>query len=308
MKSKRLVGLLLLMIIFFCSCEKEVDVSLVKSNKNVVVEGYIENGVQPYVSLTYSMGFFDKIDLGSIEYVTDALVTVTDLNSNKTVILRKYEIDTLVGTQTFKFTLYAPEITDPIAMSFVGEVEHTYKLDIVSGGKTYVSYTKIPASPGLDSVRVEPVPGKELEFSTLRANYTDPDTFGNCVRVETLTKRYKKDGYPELFFTSFSPVYDDAIVNGTMIPLSLDLGHDKTRVYSQDEFVTMGFVRKGDTVTLKWSAIDKSVFNFYQSLSFSASSAGNPFSAPVKVQGNVSGALGVWAGLGSKTYTVIDSL
>ena len=299
---------LLFSLTFLLSCEKEVDVNLSETEKKIVVEGFIESGTQPYVTLTKSIGFFDKIDLSSVEYVSNAIIKVDDLNTGKQVTLKEYNIDTTVGSQVFSFSIYAPDFNDPVAMAFVGIEGHSYKLSIQSSGETHLAYTQIPFSTGLDSVRVEPVPGKENEFSTVRANYADPDTFGNCVRLETLARRYVKDGSPELYFTSFNSVYDDNIINGTIVPLTIDLGFDKTKVYSREEFETIGYVRKGDTVTVKWSAIDKSVYLFYQTLTFSAGSVGNPFASPTKIQGNVSGALGVWAGLGTKLYTVIDSL
>lgn len=295
-------------ILFLLSCEKEVKVNLSESDKKIVVEGFIETGVQPYVTLTKSIGFFDKIDLNSVQYVNNAIVKIDDLTTGKQVTLKEYKVDTTVGNNVFSFSIYGPDFTDPAAMAFVGIEGHTYRLTIASSGKTHLAYTQIPFSTGLDSVRVEPVPGKENEFSTVKANYSDPDTFGNCVRLETLANRYTKDGSPELFFTSFNSVYDDNIINGTMVPLTIDLGYDKTKVYTREEFETIGYVRKGDTITVKWSAIDKSVYSFYQTLAFSAGSVGNPFSAPTKIQGNVSDALGVWAGLGTKLYKVIDSL
>jgi hypothetical protein len=66
-----------------------------------------------------------------------------------------------------------------------------------------------------------------------------------------------------------------------------------------------GYVFRGDTVTLKWSAIDRGVFNFYQTFEYAVGTVGNPFSSPINVQTNISGgALGIWAGYGS-TYTTI---
>lgn len=293
---------------FFMSCEKEVDVNLSEGEKKLVVEGVIETGSQPYVTLTRSIGFFDKIDLSAVQYVSDAVVKVEDLSTGKSITLKEYKIDTTIGNQVFFFNLYAPDFNDPVAMSFIGQVEHMYRLSIVSGGKSHVAYTKIPATPGLDSVWIAPVPGREDSFSNVKAYYADPDTFGNCVRLETRANRYVKDGRPELFFTSFNSVYDDGIINGTVVPLTIDLGYDKTRVIERSEFETIGFVRHGDTVTVKWSAIDKQVFNFFQTLAFAEGSVGNPFASPAKIQGNVTEALGYWAGYGTTFYTVIDSL
>ena len=288
------------------SCEKEVNMNLSDSPKKVVVEGVIETGQQPYVTLTKSIGFFDKIDLSAVDYVSNAIITVEDLTNSKIITLREYKLDTTVGNEVFSF--YAPDFNDANAMAFKGEVNHYYKLTIIAEGNTHEAITKIPTTTGLDSIWIEPVPGREDSFSSVKAFYIDPDTLGNAVRIETLTKRYIKTGDPELYFTSFNSVYDDAIINGTIVPLTIDLGFDKSKTYTQQDYQTIGYVKKGDTITVKWSAIDKNVYTFWQTLIFSAGSVGNPFASPTKIQGNVSNALGVWAGYGVNFYTIIDSL
>jgi hypothetical protein len=299
---------LFLLIILLISCEKEVNIKLNDGEKKIVVEGVIDVNEVPYVSLTRSIGFFDKIDLSSVEYIKNAAITITDLNTSNSILLKEYSIDTVVGSNTFKFSLYGPDFSDPVAAAFKGEIGHTYKINIVENTNVYEAYTLIPENVGLDSVWLEPVPGKEDSFSVLKAIYSDPDTFGNCVKLQTKRNRMIKDGSPELFYSSFTSVYTDNIVNGTKINLSIDLGFDRTRDYSQKEYQTLGYVKKGDTVTVKWSAIDRNVFTFWETLSFSAGSVGNPFASPVQVVGNVKGAIGVWGGYSSKYFTVIDSL
>lgn len=299
---------LILSFLLFNSCEKELDIKLNSENNKIVVQGQIATGELPYVTLTKSIGFFDKIDLNSIQYVKNAVVKVIDVNQLDTITLKEYSIDTVVDGKTFFFNIYGPDIADANAMNFKGQIEHSYQLIIENNGKIYRGITKIPAMTGLDSVWTEPVPGKETEFSALKAYYTDPDTFGNSVKVETLNNRFKKDTVPEIYYTPFQYVYDDAIINGVKLPLTLDLGYNKYQTYSNEEFQTIGFLRKGDTVTLKWGAIDRSVFKFWETLSFSENSVGNPFATPTKVQGNVSDALGVWAGYNNMYYTITDTI
>lgn len=299
---------LFLSSLLYISCEKEVNIKLNDGEKKIVVEGVIELNEVPYVTLTRSIGFFDKINLNSVEYISNAQIKVTDITSSQFVNLKEYIIDTTIGSNTFKFSVYGPDIQDPNALNFIGISGHIYKLEILESGKTYESYTQIPFNVGLDSLWIEPVPGRGDTFSSIKAIYTDPDTFGNSVKVETKANRYKKDGSPELFYTSFSSVYNDDIINGTKIDLSIDLGYNKSRTYTQKEYQTIGYVRKGDTVTVKWSTIDKKVFTFWETLSFSEGSVGNPFSSPVQVQGNIPGAIGVWGGYGAKFYTLIDSI
>jgi hypothetical protein len=308
MKKIAAFVILVFLVNCFSSCEKEINVDLADSEKKIVIEGVIESNQVPYVTISKSIGFFDKIDLGSVQYVNNAIVKIQDLSDNKTITLKEYNLDTTVGTQTFHFHIYGPDLNDPIAMSFKGQVEHTYKLSISAEGKQYESITKIPGSVGLDSLWLEPVPGMEDSLKAVKAYYNDPDTFGNAVKLETLTNRFIKTGVPEIYYTSFNSVYNDDIINGTRIPLSIDLGYNKSENYSQSEINTIGFVRKGDTVNIKWSAIDTHVFDFWETLAFSQSSVGNPFASPTKIQSNIPGALGVWAGYGSIYYKIIDSL
>ncbi len=299
---------LILMIIGLLSCEKELNIKLKNGTDKIVVEGSIEVGQSPFVTLTESIGFFDDIDLSKVKFVKNAVVKVTDINDNITINLKEYTIDTLIGDNHFSFTIYGPDFTDPNSFNFKGILNHTYKLSIDSKGNQIESYTQIANNPGFDSIWLEPIPDRGDSFSIIKAYYTDPDTFGNSVKLETLTNRYQKDGNPELYFTSFNPVYNDDIINGTKVKLDINLGYDKSRQLSPQELQSLGYVKKGDTVTIKWSGIDKNVFAFWQTLTFSAGSVGNPFASPVQVQSNVKNAIGVWGGYGSHYYKIIDSI
>lgn len=295
-------------ILVLSACEKEIHIKLKDGGKKIVIEGVIETGEVPYVTITRSIGFFDKIDLNSIEYIKNAQITITDITNSTSIVLKEYSVDTVVGGNTFFFNIYGPDFGDPNAMNFKGQTGHYYKINIIAENNAYEAFTQIPFSSGLDSVWVVPVPGREDSFSVVKAIYNDPDTFGNCVRLQTKVNKYVKDGSPELFYTAYNSVYDDNIVNGTRFPLTLEIGYDRSKTYTNQEMQTMGFVARGDTVTIKWSAIDKFVYKFWQTLSFSEGSVGNPFASPVQIQGNIKGALGVWGGYGTNFYTVIDSI
>ncbi len=300
--------ILFLFTIGLLSCEKELNIKLSNGTKKIVVEGSIEVGQSPFITLTESIGFFDAIDLSKISFVRNAVVNITDINDNQTITLKEYTIDTLIGNSPYSFTIYGPDYSDPNSLNFKGILNHTYKLSIEVNGTQLESYTQIAATPGLDSIWLEPVPGKEDSFSTIKAYYTDPDTFGNSVKLETLTNRYEKDGNPESYFTSYTPVYNDDIVNNTKVKLDISLGYDKSRELTPQELISVGYIKKGDTVTIKWSGIDKDVYAFWETLTFSAGSVGNPFASPVQVQTNVKNALGVWGGYGSHYYKIIDSI
>lgn len=78
----------------------------------------------------------------------------------------------------------------------------------------------------------------------MRAIYVDPDTFGNAVRIQTLNHKVLKTGEAEIFQSSFSSVYNDDIFNYARLPITIDLGYDKTKTYSPKELQRLTFLGK----------------------------------------------------------------
>lgn len=308
MKKWSLLAILCSAVTLFMACEKTIDFNLKSENNKIVVEGVIEKDQLPYVSLTNSLGFFDKIDLSNVKFVSGAIVRVYDLTTNDMIQLKEYNIDTTIGTTTFSFSIYGPDLLDAKAMNFKGQEEHSYRLTVQTNTVFAEAVTKIPTAIKLDSIWLEPVPGKENEFKSFKGLYNDPDTFGNCLKYQTLNHKYVKTGEAEIYYDPFTLAYDDAVINGTKFPITFDLGFDKNQTYTNDELFNQAYVKRGDTVTLKCSSIDRSVYKFWSTLNISQNSVGNPFATPLKIQGNVKNALGVWSGLGTSYFTLIDSI
>ncbi|RQO30728.1 DUF4249 domain-containing protein [Taibaiella sp. KBW10] len=279
------------------SCEKEVNFNLPTDiSEKVVVEGSIEVGQPPFVLLTKSLGFFSKIDLGNLQnsFLHAAVIKVTD--GSRTIQLREYTIDTLSNTYSF----YTVDTANPADLTFLGLETKTYKLSIDYQGKSYEATTTIPKVKALDSIWAEVLPQpitNEPDYRVLKGKYTDPDTLGNCVRIFT---NRNDNGY----LTDRFSTYNDDIVNGTTVDLDISNGISPMDTFN---FETYRYFKRGDKVTVKWSAIDKATYTFWQTLEFSVGTTGNPFSTPIKVGSNISnGALGAWAGYSSsyKTLTI----
>lgn len=300
--SRRLQILLLITITglsLLSACEKEVKINLTNGATQLVVNGQIETGLPPFVVLTRSIGYFSKVDLTTLQnsFIHDAVVTVND--GTKEVTLKEISFDTSSGGTSGRFYFYTVDPADPDALSFSGTPGKSYRLSITSEGRNYTSTTKIPVPQPIDSlVALAPktVPAKAPTAMQLMVYYSDPDTQGNAVRY--FTRRNSEPFYP-----GPTSVFDDMIVNGTdngQFPLQA--GSSRSSLDFSD---STGFVFKGDTVTLKWAAIDRGVFNFYSTFEYAIGTVGNPFASPINVQTNISGgALGIWAGYGS-TYTTI---
>ncbi len=289
---------LLITVVFalsLASCEKEVHIKLDSAPPQLVVQGAIETGGAPYVFLTTTIGFFANVDLTTLEssFVHGANITVSD--GAKTITLKEYSFDT--GSNGNKFYVYSID-TAATADLMLGEAEKYYTLTITYDSKTYTAVTKIPTSKGIDSMWFDIPTFKNSKTpdsaKQLYVNYTDPDTFGNYVRYFT-----QKNSQP--FYGSDQ--FNDQIVNGKPITnIPLYAGYDKAQNVNED---SLRYFFPGDTVTLKWSNIDKAVYEFWNSAAYASNALGNPFASPINLKTNMTnGALGVWAGYGS-TYTTM---
>ncbi len=289
----------LLALFLFTSCEKELNIPLQASEPKLVVEGSISTDQQPYLILTKSIGFFAKIDLNTAEFVQDAEVFVTDLTVNKKIQLKSF-VSPL-------FTFYSIESTDPEYNHFQkGIVEHIYQLDIKYENQIYTAVAKIPNNVGLDSLYFEPNSSFNDTLFSLKAVYSDPDTLGNFYKY--FTKRVGINIKDSSFLEPFSSRFDDTYINGQKnLPYDLFLGFTDTDTVDNEFAEGRVFANIGDTVTIKLSAMDRGVYNFWKTLEFAAGSIGNPFAAPIQVQTNVSNdALGIWAAYNNKYKTVIN--
>ncbi len=279
---------------FLFSCEKEVHLNLNTGEQKLVVDGFIENDQPPLVILTKSIGYLSTIDLSTLEnaFVHGAVVKVSD--GSRTITLREYAIDT--GKTFNKFSFYTIDTADASSFSFVGVIEKQYTLSIDYNGKNYSATTKIPNVRPLDSVWFRNSQKQNVPTATrMYVKFTDPDTLGNNIRYFT-----RRNSNP--FFTGPQSVYDDQIINGlTIDSLAVFAGYDKASVPDID---SIGNFYEGDTVTLRWCAIDRKAYEFYNTFEYATGTVGNPFASPVNVISNIQGgALGVWVGYGAYYVT-----
>lgn len=283
---------LFLVLLAAAGCEKQIDMNLREQEEMLVVEGVIEDNRFPMVILTKNLGFQARITPGQLEasFVHDAKVTVSD--GARTHQLREYRIDTTGDAAIYFYSVD----TAQLATAFLGERSVSYTLTIESEGKTYHAITSIPDETlKLDSIWWRALASDDT-LAGLMIRVSDPPERGNYVRYFTARNQ-------ENFLAGFNSVFDDQIVNGTTFDVPLDAGVDRTQAV---DFETYGFFRRGDTVTLKFCNVDHDTYSFWRTADFAFSSGGNPFSTPVRIQGNIKGgALGYWGGYGVTYKTII---
>ena len=286
--------LLVIIITFFNSCEKNIDFKLKDVDDVLVVNAQIENGQAPTVALSKSLDYFGTIsqEILANSFVHNAEVTMS--NGTVTHTFKEYTVP--LGNGYFLY-YYSIDPANP-ATAFVGEFNKEYSLTIKADGKVYTAKTTIPLlTKKFDSIWIKnPPPDVDTSKRILMTTVTDPVGLGNYMRYFTKTNS-------EPFFPGYNSVYNDQFTDGTTYTTPVDKGVDRNIPLPTGDD---RFFSRGDTISFKLSNIDLATYTFWNTWEFNQQSIGNPFSQPGKVIGNISnGALGVFSGYASQVATVI---
>lgn len=297
------------------SCTKEVLVDIPESEEKLVVDGRIETGEPPVILLTRSNNIYDETSGNLLleSLVSGATVTVSD-GSNSVVLDEICSQSLPPGTEEAiaSFLNIDPEELENVNICFYsttntaiyGQVGKTYNLDIDFEGEQYNSTTQILQPHILDSLywKEDPDnPDNGYSWMTL----TDPAGqfdayFWECRRINL-----NSDGEPidDRYRTTFNPAFDDAFFDG----LTFDFAYENPFNFNQETPPEeRGFYQRGDTVVVKFSKINKPVYEFMEMKYTQLQTGGSPFATPSNLPSNISnGALGVWAGYSPNYDTLI---
>ncbi len=284
--------MLMLSLSALYSCEKDINFNLKESEPVLTVDAQIENGRAPVVVLTKSFSYYQKIDplLLAGSFVRNAEVYMS--NGIRTHRLKEYAVPLVPGISAY----YYSTDSSNMATAFEGELNKSYTLRIVAEGKEYNAVTDIPAQVNFpDSLWFKRAPqNPDTNKRVLYMRATDPPGRGNFVRYFT-----KKNSEP---FWPGENVFDDQVIDGSTYEIQLPQGINRNNPPKEDS----SFYKRGDIVTLKFCAINKASYNFWNTWEFAYQSIGNPFAQPNKVLGNISnGALGIFIGYGAGYKTLI---
>jgi hypothetical protein len=281
---KRIFICFILLIPALLSCEDELNLEPGQYAPKLVVDGWIDANEYPVVVLTRSAAYFSTIDSVILRSMvaTRAKVSVSDGSRTEILTLKKND------------QYYPPYIYQGTELR--GEAGKTYQLTIETEGQTYTARTTIPPAVRFDSLWFALAPGKD-SLGYVYGRFTDDATTENYYRV--FTRRHKTD-------SKYVPVYLSAIgdqfFNGQTVTFSLLRGPE-TMSDTRDDM----YFHLGDTVRVKFSAIDRAHFDFWRTLERELYVTGNPFaSTGNQVYSNISGnALGNWGGYNSTVHQVI---
>ena len=297
------------------SCTKEVLVDIPESEEKLVVDGRIETGEPPVILLTRSNNIYDETSGNLLleSLVSGATVTVSD-GSNSVVLDEICSQSLPPGTEEAiaSFLNIDPQELEDVNICFYsttntaiyGQIGKTYNLEIDFEGEQYNSTTQILQPHILDSLywKEDPDnPDNGYSWMTL----TDPAGqfdayFWECRRINL-----SGDGEPidDRYRTTFNPAFDDAFFDG----LTFDFAYENPFNFNQETPPEeRGFYQRGDTVVVKFSKINKPVYEFMEMKYTQLQTGGSPFATPSNLPSNISnGALGVWAGYSPNYDTLI---
>ncbi len=292
---------LLFLSLSLLSCEREITVKLPETEPQIVVEGYIETDTIPIVILSKNTPYFSDLDVTKLSrlFLKGAKVTVINETDHDTVALQEFTIP----SDTFEFTFYTvPNFFDPNAFS--GKIGKTYRLNIEVEGKSLTAVTTIPKPVAIDSIvffKVDSLntlfpPKNRDSLFLMNAYFREPAGEKNYYhywtsRASTDINTYSEDSDNSFFYLA---LLDGKYVSGLYLQGSR-LEGDTLPKHAR-------FFRLGDTINLKWGAIDEAQYDFWDTY-YNNAQGGGPFSPPVIVKSNIKGGIGIWGGLGLHYYT-----
>jgi len=288
------------------SCTKEVIIDIPGYEEQLVIDGQIETNQPPFVLISKSKEVYAPTDIDAFlnGYITGATVTVSDgtttvqldeLCSNNLPPGAEETAAAMFGISVAELANYNICAYTTFNTAIWGQVGKTYTLTVTYEGQTYTAETTIVQPSALDDLYWKPepdTPNHGFSWATLSDPANQYDAyFWQMKRINTNTDGSTVDGS---FTPTFTPVFDDEFFDG----LTFDFGYENPKAFGPNIPEEQRFLyAEGDTVVIKFSKLDRNVYEFLEKKYTQLATAGNPFATPTNIPNNISGgALGVWAG------------
>lgn len=306
-----------LVILFVISaCTKEVKIDIPGYEEQLCIDGSIETGMPPLVLLSRSQDIYSPTNIEAFlnSFVSGATVVVG--NGTATVVLDEICTDNLpAGSEPMAAAIFGipeSELSNYHLCAYTtfdtnvwGEIGKTYTLSVTFEGKTYTSSTTIEQPTTLTQLYWKP-DGALTDWGYSWAKLSDPaneyDAYmWEVKRINVGTGTTPKDAF---FTKTFNAVFDDSFFDG----LTFDFFYENPMSWDDQNIPAegKGYYQLGDTVVVKFSKIDRYVFDYMEKKYAQLATAGNPFATPTNIPTNIKGgALGVWAGYSPSYDTLV---
>lgn len=298
--------------LFNLGCEKDITVDLPKGEESLVIESHIENGAPPYAILTRDQPYFSEIDRESInDLFIREVDTVWITNYRDTMALQKVDPTDLpqdlqdqfldafqVGESELRddlnLVIYLPDFSS--GNIILGEPGQEYKIYVRTPEYEATATTEITQPAQLDSLFYE-LEGENDEYAQVFIRVDDPK--GKPAYYRYFTKRNDEAFYAPLT----ASVASDEAVDGVTFDFPISRAYPRTERSLDNE--NFGLFPVGDTVVVRFCAIDREHYKYWSTLEDDLRNQGNPFGSPTIIQNNVNGGLGIFGGYSCDYDTVV---
>lgn len=270
-----------LLTIFLASCEGDLYTDV--KSFDISVEGYIEQGKQPYITLMRTLPVkteYESFDSLSIYVIDDAVVKISVDN-------KVYQLDVeSMGNINNPYVYTSHEL--------IGEIGKVYTLDISYMNKHLTATTSIP---------------KPVDLISIIAQQTENNPNSYMINASFIDNKKTKDYYKTFvlspddnnqFLSSFMGNFDDDDFSTDTI----DIAVLKGRSIYNNRFSPL--FKIGESVSVKFCHIEEDAFHFWNEYEKALYFSRNPiFSTRMNIPSNITGGLGYWFGYGSTYYNLM---
>lgn len=300
---------------FLISCTKEVNIDIPGYEAELVVDGNIETDGYPIILLSKSVNVYAESYAASYieSFVADAVVKIV-VNGDSTLLEYRLLNEFPESTQKKFAEMLRIEFDEvqqlPIkiysSFTLKGEVGKNYELIILFNGKTYTAVTSILQPTTLNSLQWVFEDGSG-EYGLIKAKLTDPVGQFDAYKYDSRRTNTLANGEPlDITYRNGNGggrIFRDRYFDGLTVDLTFRNPQKKKDSTINDDYKR--YFRRGDSVLVKLSKLDKNTYDFFRLKREQLENSGNPFSTPINAKTNISGgALGIWAGF-SPAYHVV---
>ncbi|OFY36459.1 MAG: hypothetical protein A2W91_02650 [Bacteroidetes bacterium GWF2_38_335] len=252
-------------ILILSSCEKVIDVNLNSSDPKLVIEAKMTDSANCQVKLSETVNFDET---NTFPEISGAVITLRDNYGN---------FETLTETSAGIYSSF----------SIIGIPGNTYTLKVTVDEKTYTAISSMPYPVAIDTITFTSIGALSHKTNMASVELLDPMGIKNYYRfVEIINGQTQNNIF----------IFEDRFDDGKSItaPLFTDPGSGDAS----------NKILSGDAVEIMAQCIDKSVYDYF--LSLSQSGGGMHSSTPANPKSNFSnGALGYFSAYSSKSKTVV---
>ncbi len=280
---------IVLLSVSLVACEKELDLNFPATPSKLVVEGWIENGMNAEIILSHSAPYFSDIDSNTIRQFAETHAKVTLRSSDNEEIL------TLKPSNSY----FPPYVYRSVDMK--GESGRTYSIEVIYTRDTITwirdtvtATTTIPEPVALDSVWFAADPGMGAK-GRLWIRLTDDAMQKNFYRL-----MYKRKGKDNKYVSTNISTFSDVLINGKTAEMGFLRGLSSMIAAGEDNYF-----KTGDTISVKFCTIDEEQFKFWNVFQGKVLASANPLATSNnQLISNIRGGLGIWTGYGATYYEI----